>query len=64
MDHETGFTRSQTQGYYKIINNIWRVGNLIPKSNQESKRVPRQTAKISETPQGGQSFTKVRDAPW
>ena len=33
-------------------------GNLVPKSNLESKMVQRQTANISEHPQGGKSSLK------
>ena len=44
IDHETGFTRSQSQGYYKLIDNIQKLGNMISKSKQELKRGPSQTA--------------------
>ena len=58
IDHETGFTRSQPQGYYKLIKNIQRVGNLISKTKQELKRGPRQTAQITETTQRGKYSLK------
>ena len=45
------FTRIQTQGYYKLIYNMQRVGNLISNNKLEFKRVPRQTAKTTELPQ-------------
>ena len=56
--HENGFTRSQPQGYYTLIDNLQRGGNLITKSKQEFKRVPRQTNKIARPPQGGGTSLK------
>ena len=53
IDHETGFTRSQPQGYYKLFNNLQWVGNLILNSRIELNRVPIQTAQIDDPPQGG-----------
>ena len=52
IDNETGFTRSHPQGYYKLINNLQRLGNLILQPTQELKRGPRQRAQIIEPPQG------------
>ena len=49
--HETGFTRSQSQGYYKLIDNIQKLGNMISKSKQELKRVISQNYQISDPPQ-------------
>ena len=55
MDHETDFAGIHTQGYYKLTDNIWRVGNMISKSKQESKQDPRQTAQISNPSKGEES---------
>ena len=51
IGHETEFTRSQPQGYYRLINNIKRVGNLIYNYKLELKRVPSNIAQISQPPQ-------------
>ena len=61
IDHETIFTRSHPKGYYELIDNLHRVGNLIYKYKQELKMVQRNIAKIAESPQGGESFTGVFD---
>ena len=53
INHETGFTGSQNQGYSKFTNNLQRQGNLIPKLKIEQKRGPRQTIQIDESSQGG-----------
>ena len=53
--HETDFTRSQTQGYYRLINNIHSVGKLLSYYKIELKRVPRHTAQIYEPTQGGKA---------
>ena len=58
INHETGFIRRQPQVYYKLIDNLRRVSNLILKPKQESKRGPSQTTKISEPPQGGKYSLK------
>ena len=58
INHENGFTRIQPQEYYTLIDNLQRVGNLIPKSKQEFKRVPRQTYKIARPPQGEETSLK------
>ena len=55
IDHKTCFTRSQPQGYYRFINNLKMVGNLLYNYNLELNRGPRQIAQISEPPQGGKS---------
>ena len=34
VDNETGFTKSQTQGYCKVTDNLRRADNLIYKSKQ------------------------------
>ena len=44
IDNQTGFIRNQIQGYSKIPDNLPSQGNLIPKSNLETKTVPRHTA--------------------
>ena len=58
IGHETRFIRSQPQGYYRRINNLQRLGNLIYNYNLELKKDPRQTAQIVEPPQGGKSSLK------
>ena len=60
-DHEMGFTRSHPKGYYELIDNLHRVGNLIYKYKQELKMGQRNIAQIAESPQGGESFTGVFD---
>ena len=44
------FTRSQYQGYAKLLINIWRQGKLIFKDKQEPKRGLSQTDQISKPP--------------
>ena len=56
--NETGLTISQPQGYYKLIANIQRVGNLISNYKPYLKRGTSHTEKIAETPQGGESSLK------
>ena len=51
IDRATSFTISQPQKYYKLIDNIRRVDNLILKCKQELKTGPRYTAQIAEPPQ-------------
>ena len=58
IDHKTDFTRSQTQRYYKLIDNLQSVGNLIYNYKIELKRDPRHTAQIDEPPQGGNGSLK------
>ena len=58
INHETGFTRSQPREYYKLIDNIHRVGNLISYSKLELKRVLMHATQIYELPQGGKSSLK------
>ena len=53
--HEKGFTRSQPQGYYRLINNIQRFGNLIYNYKLKLKSVLRHNSKIYDPPQGGKS---------
>ena len=50
IDNESRFTRIQPQGYYKLIDNIQRVGNLISNSKLELDRGPRQTSQMNEPP--------------
>ena len=52
------FTGIQTQGYYRLINNLNRAGNSIYDYKLELKRVPRQTAQIAEPYQGGKYSLK------
>ena len=58
IDHEIGFTIIQPQGYYKSIDHMQRVGNLISNSKIVLKKVPRQTAQIVKPPQGGKASLK------
>ena len=58
IDHETGFTRSHPQGYHTLIQNIQMVGKLIYNYKLELKRVPRQTAQITDPIQGGKASLK------
>ena len=61
--HEMDFTRSQPQGYYKLINNLKRVSNLVYHYKIELKRVPRQTSQIADPPHGGKyslNFVMIR----
>ena len=58
MGHEMGFTRSQPQVFSILINNLYRVSNLVYNSRIELKRVPRQTSQISDHPQGDKDSMK------
>ena len=58
INHKVFFIRSQPQGYYKLINNIQMVGNLIYNYKLELKRVPRKISQIDEPPQGGKASLK------
>ena len=58
VNNETVITRSQPQGYHKLIDNIQRVGNLIQKYKQELNRVPRNTDQNTKHPQGGKASLK------
>ena len=58
INNETCFTRSQYQEYYKSINNLHRVGNLISNSKLELKRVPSHDSQITEPPQVGKYSLK------
>ena len=40
-DQETGFTRIQPQGYYKLIDNLQRLYKMIYNYKLSFKRVPR-----------------------
>ena len=59
IGHETGITRIQPQGYYRLIENLQRVGKLISNINLELKRVLGQTAHVSELPQGCKPSLKI-----
>ena len=63
INNKYGFTIIKPQWYYKWIDNIQRVGNLISDSKLELERVPRQTSQINEPPQGGGGFNTVFDDP-
>ena len=58
IDIKTSFTTSQPQGYYRLIDNLQRVGYLNYIYKLEMNRGPRQTAQIAEPPLGGKASLK------
>ena len=56
IDNKNSLTRSQPKRCYKLIDNLRRVGNLISKYKQKSKRAPSQTSQISDPPQGNKAL--------
>ena len=65
IGHETEFTRSQPQGYYRLIKNLYGVGSLIYNYKLEFNRSPIQNAQIYDPHQGGKyslKFVMIRCA--
>ena len=58
INHETAVTRSQPEGYYKLMENLKRVSNLISNFKLQLKKGTSQTSQISEPTQGVKASLK------